>query len=414
MVQQDVPLLLSKTALTDLGACLDLGEAKVMFTRLNTEQQLVETSSGLCGFMINEDRNSMVEQPAFPPQAMIEGEVEISGDSEEDDGGVSAQESSVCRSPGPHHIEAVESGECEQFAKLLLDREDFSYESLEQLVELLPNMRIDKQRDINRPKKDHVRGIMAGLWTHGGFHGLSRASHQYAHTVQYINRFMARQVDHHWTSFVVLKNVRTNLHRDVHNARGSLTASVSFGSFEGGMLWVADPNVSRDDPDLAVKKNRRGTYVMGRNISTNRAPQLLDPKVEHATQGWVGTRWCISCFTSLGEEAMDGPMRASLRKLGFPLASKVSTTRTSGESEVVCHASSHVQEPHNQGMERGSPIVRTPSDPAESPVAQPTSRVDQSVNFASGERELRDEEGRAGEPGPAWHGRSSRSTIARG
>ena len=406
VVQQDVPLLLSKTALKGLGACLDLGQAKVTFTRLRTERQLVETSSGLCGFMINEMCNSVVEQPSFPPQAMIEGELEISEDSEKDDEGVCSSEMSGCKSSEECHVEAVQGDDCESFAKGLLEREDFSYESLEQLVELLPHMRIDKQRDINRPKKDHVKGIMAGLWTHGGFHGVSRASHQYALTVQYINRFMARQVDHHWTSFVVLKNVRTNLHRDVHNARGSLSASVSFGSFEGGMLWVADPNVSRDDPDFAVKKNRRGTYVKGRNVSTNRAPRLLDPKVEHATQGWVGTRWYISCFTSRGEEAMDGAMRASLRKLGFPLASKVSsTTRTSGESEVVCHASSHVQEPHNQGMERDSPIVRTPSEPAENPVAQPTSSIDQSVNFASGEREARDgqqvhdsqEKGRAGE-----------------
>ena len=77
VVDQDVPLLLtlSKGALKGLGACLDLGAAKMGFSKLGTSLDLVETSTGLCGFMINEKRNHDLYQSEL--RAMLDGELEV-------------------------------------------------------------------------------------------------------------------------------------------------------------------------------------------------------------------------------------------------------------------------------------------------------------------------------------------------
>ena len=55
VVDQDVPLLISKTALKELGVVLDLVRGCVCFGELSTDASLRETATGLCGFDINLD-----------------------------------------------------------------------------------------------------------------------------------------------------------------------------------------------------------------------------------------------------------------------------------------------------------------------------------------------------------------------
>ena len=54
VVPQQVPLLLSKSALKSLGAVLDLAGGKLELAALGTRTKLVETATGLCGFEINQ------------------------------------------------------------------------------------------------------------------------------------------------------------------------------------------------------------------------------------------------------------------------------------------------------------------------------------------------------------------------
>ena len=76
IVDQDVPLLLSKSALKALGAKLDLGAAKVELSELNTSMELVE-SSGLRGFVINRAVATAEAVYSFPPVSMLDGETEV-------------------------------------------------------------------------------------------------------------------------------------------------------------------------------------------------------------------------------------------------------------------------------------------------------------------------------------------------
>ena len=74
---------------------------------------------------------------------------------------------------------------------------------------------------------------------------------------------------------VLLRNVKSGLHKDCHNASRSLTAAVSFGQFEGGELWVADDEVAQDDPFPG--RSSRSTWENGAGQKDRYAPQALPP-----------------------------------------------------------------------------------------------------------------------------------------
>eukprot|EP00439_Symbiodinium_sp_Y106_P032011 s3274_g3.t2 len=263
VVQQDVPLLLSKNALKGLGACLDLGQAKITFSKLDTSMQLVETPTGLCGFMINSRPNEHVPQPEFPPCEMLEGEMEVSGELE-DGSKLKPPDTEMTVNVCPH-LERPQDDEalsCNGFAEDLLQRRDFTYESLEKLVDKLPYMKSEKQREINQTRGRKVQGIMSGLWTHGGFHGLTSNATKFSPTIRYLNAFMKDKLpEHKWTSIVVMRNVKMGVHRDNHNACHAKTATVTFGNFTKGQLWMADEQTPADDPGRALRKGRDGSMV---------------------------------------------------------------------------------------------------------------------------------------------------------
>ena len=106
------------------------------------------------------------------------------------------------------------------------------------------------------------------------------------------------------------------------------------------------------------RKDAQGRRVVGENVNTKHTPYLLDPKNEHATQPWTGTRWCLLCYTSRAVKDLDADMKKFLDKLGFPLP-PASEFRTFGSSKVVCNTSSMDQEPRNEVDEVGSKCVRT-------------------------------------------------------
>ena len=332
IVDQDVPLLLSKSALKALGARLDLGAARVELSKLDTSLDLVETASGLCGFVINREGNKSAVHLPFPPVDMLEGEMEVfmgapSTPQRPSDLGSAVHVCPQVNTEGKHPV--LES---ERLAKEYLTAGFFSYQNLQEVVELLPNVNPDRQRAINGGAKRPRSGLMGGLWAHGGFHGVSKTVKKFPYTIKYVNAFMRERCDReHWTSFVVLKNVKTNLHKDNHNAPGSKTITVTFGDFQGGELWIE----GGQDGDRAIRKDMTGQWVKGVSVSAKHSPFLLDPKCQHGTQPWTGTRWCLSCYTARSYSNIDASMKASLIELGFPLPT-VPATRTFGESSNVC------------------------------------------------------------------------------
>ena len=75
VVDQDAPLLLSKTALKALGAVMNLGEGRITLERLGVSVPLRETKSGLCGFFIN--AGGIGKRSFIPEQNFVQEDLEI-------------------------------------------------------------------------------------------------------------------------------------------------------------------------------------------------------------------------------------------------------------------------------------------------------------------------------------------------
>ncbi|CAE7476027.1 unnamed protein product [Symbiodinium microadriaticum] len=319
IVSEDVPLLLSKGALKAMGARLDLESSKIELTRLGAIAPLVETSSGLCGFVINEGRAPDGNGTGFPPVNMLEGEAEI---------GLAAD-----GTPAEAHVHvAVKDDEedCEQMAERLLRQGEFSYESLEGLAQKLPIIK-DKQRGINRKARKQIQGITAGLWAHGNMQGVTKNTQRFPNTVRYLNSFVKSKCDGTWTSLVLLRDVRMTLHKDCHNAEDSTSLISSFGSFggRGGELWVAGPGEDADQV-AKIRVDPSGRRIEGHLVDTFQKPYQLNPKTQHATQPWTGVRWCMSCYTSRAHENLDMNEQKTLLDLGFPLPNPKLFSKVSG------------------------------------------------------------------------------------
>ncbi|CAE7864835.1 Dnah1 [Symbiodinium microadriaticum] len=308
VVDQDVPLLLSKGAMKAIGTCLDLGAAKVKFTALQTDVPLIETDAGLCGFVINDIAEQQVSATGFPPLNMLEGEAEVEV---------------VQHARGVHVTQKGSDDTCEVLARKFLKDENFSYDALQQVVDNLPEFSGRGQRAING-KPRQCQGLMAGAYAHGAFHGIAKSAQRFPQVIRFLNTFMRNALkasgqQARWTSLVVMKNIRMTLHKDNHNAAESETATVSFGTFQQGQLWVEKQSDSDNGEEVVFKKDKNGKRIPGYNVDTWQRPYLLSPKVQHATQRWTGTRWCLSCYTSRAAPQLDDADKVKLRSLGFPV-----------------------------------------------------------------------------------------------
>ena len=160
--------------------------------------------------------------------------------------------------------------------------------------------------------------------THGGLHGTSQQSEAFAWTEKYVNKAM-REISEGiwvdtppmWTSFIITKDVKTRIHKDAHNLKGSKVLTVTLGDFTGGNLWLKGHVPGRGSTPATYGEGEHA--LDGTSISTKEKPFVFDPKCRHATEPWNGNRWCVSCFTTRGISNADQIERDSLRALGFPL-----------------------------------------------------------------------------------------------
>ena len=135
----------------------------------------------------------------------------------------------------------------------------FSFRSLEQLAECLPDIK-RKQRAINGGAGRAMRGRTAGVWAHRAFFGVTKSAARFPATIRYINAIMKDKTGGNWTSFILLRNVKMAVHRDNHNEVGTSTATLTFGQFQGGELWIAGepPSSTASKLHIAMMGQGRG------------------------------------------------------------------------------------------------------------------------------------------------------------
>ena len=91
---------------------------------------------------------------------------------------------------------------------------------------------------------------------------------------------------HKFSSFTVLQNVTSKLHRDQRNLQGSSNLVLPLTNFEGGELWV---QCSGGASSMAGHSG----HVLPLLQDGVPTPQFFDPRVLHATLPWSGCSGCL-------------------------------------------------------------------------------------------------------------------------
>ena len=223
--------------------------------------------------------------------------------------------------------------ECEEFARKAVIEKDFTYATLQDLVELLPEDKskrerkaVEKDREKDEMNKDGLaeKCLLGGYWTRGAMGGITNASSDLPWTCRYINMWGRSRMSGSWTSFYLALNKSHAVHTDHHNLRGTMNATTTFGNFAGGSLWVGDVEQHpdrqwRSDDDGVWRTDSSGKVLRGQCIDTKEILYALDPKRPHATQPWTGDRWVLTFYTTRNILKADWTLKERLRSLRFPL-----------------------------------------------------------------------------------------------
>ncbi|CAE7238074.1 unnamed protein product [Symbiodinium sp. CCMP2456] len=182
------------------------------------------------------------------------------------------------RSPSPPEAEVL--------AEALLRADRVTAEDLLGLFELLPSEVAARGMDV-----EGSGSFSGGLFVHEGVVGVRRASRSFPLSCAVVSRFVESGFpEHEYTSFTIMKNVKTVPHRDSHNSSGSKNLVIGLSSFVGGAVWVAD-----DQGDIEEEIDNR--VMRGRDLEVSLGAVTLDPRQWHFTREWKGDRTVLVMYT---------------------------------------------------------------------------------------------------------------------
>ena len=230
VVDQEIPLLLSKSTLKALGMVMDLDKGRIVFREMQTEVPLRETKAGLCGFTINTKPSG--RRRDSPPEQLLNEENEIVIEE------CKSEEPGLPIEPtdGPRHVQ--QSGAKKKPADYTINK--ITPMKLSRDWSGCFRSATKRHRDIHGGEGRANEAWVAGVYPHGAWTGVTKRTLRYPNVVRYVNMFMRSRVDGEWSSFTLMKNVSTDVHVDRHNDREATATTVTFGDFKGGQLWIAE------------------------------------------------------------------------------------------------------------------------------------------------------------------------------
>ncbi|CAE7247031.1 GIP, partial [Symbiodinium sp. CCMP2456] len=231
-------------------------------------------------------------------------------------------------SPGPRADDRPDLVPGEQLAKAMYDKGDFSYKTLQDVLEsadLKPrrNDRGEALQTDKQSEKTHSY-FTFGMFTHGGVQGVTKLTLERPHLCRYLNQFGNEKIGKGgtWTSLTVSKNVNAGVHRDHNNLKGTANHTCSFGQTAGGNVWLEDRDVQEGDTKmtgLVWRRGAGGAWLPGRFMNTFERILTFDPHYNHATCDWEGERWSMTYHTTRGVLKAGKECCNALKRVGFPL-----------------------------------------------------------------------------------------------
>ena len=138
---------------------------------------------------------------------------------------------------------------------------------------------------------DLVDYFTYGLFSHGGVVGLTNKTREHDNVVRYLNGFARHQLGREatWSSVSLSYNVRTEVHHDYHNLRGTNNYTISIGQDRGDPQRGSPmeegeyrPMVARQGPRHAQQVQGVRPLLQARNGALDR--KEMEPDLSHYPQ----------------------------------------------------------------------------------------------------------------------------------
>ncbi|OLQ12591.1 Copia protein [Symbiodinium microadriaticum] len=202
----------------------------------------------------------------------------------------------------------------EVWAHRLLRAKDFRPEACHQLLDAVDLMSVKRGC---LEDKGRSGAVALGLFSHGGFSGVTRCSNSHKQLSRYFLKYLRfHGMDGSVTSLYVSRNTKAAVHRDCHNLKGSVNWIHQLGRYTGGELWV-ECRDQKNPPVDATWKVLNGRRVYGFLLDARDQTMCFDPELRHETQPFKGDRYSITAYTSRSIVQADQELRRRLRDLGF-------------------------------------------------------------------------------------------------
>ncbi|CAE7666959.1 GIP, partial [Symbiodinium necroappetens] len=217
-------------------------------------------------------------------------------------------------------------------AQVSWEREWFSLDDCLHLLEDTPFRKPNQTRVANAwgdPGPDVY--VAFGAYQHGGFVGLTKATEHF----EYLTKYLVGFLKHHagagdpFTSVVVARNLGTKLHKDKYNIHGRRNITISFGSFDGGGVWIEGEH---GDYPRQEQQLPNGDVVCGTVLQSKDAILKFDPRRWHSSMPWTGTKWTVIGYCNRGINRMEPRDVQRLESYGFPLPDVPTATLSSMRS----------------------------------------------------------------------------------
>ena len=216
--------------------------------------------------------------------------------------------------------------EAESFAAQLLQQDKISKGDLVHLFEILPH---------SAPRRDSLgsagSAVTSGAYAHGkGIMGCRATCKSHPFSTEAFCRFIAQtDPEHCFTSFTVLDNVRSSVHKDSGNPASSVNLVVALSDFKDGQIWL-------EDPKGAVFREIESHVLPGRFLPVADGPQYLPAQSHwHATEPWVGRRLVVIAYSVGCPSQLTAQDRTTLCLLGFRLTPPASSCSQGGGSALL-------------------------------------------------------------------------------
>ena len=186
---------------------------------------------------------------------------------------------------------------------------DFSYQGLLSVAAEFPT-KVSMQRRSRLTTTDNSYYRNWGFFSFSGMQGVTNITKRFPNACRYMNEWISKHArkGFTWTSIAVNRDAKSLLH-------ASENFAVSFGDFDGGLLWIEGTN--GQGPATQTKAN--GTVVAGGSHNTKDSPLYFAPGLHHCVLPWKGTRFGLIAFTSSQVGSMNNQTREQLEQLKFRL-----------------------------------------------------------------------------------------------